>query len=596
VTSRVRWDDAARLPDDDRDGRLDAELAVGRAVLRLIELAWRDDSLRRGLEVLADAILAPATTAAPAPIRPETAGAMQVPPDMQTPAVTQAAPSVHPPETAPPHETTPVPEASPSPGEQPTETVPGPRDEVVRRPRRDEVEPMRPEAFLALLQDVVRGLDRDDRGTLAEALLPPVADEVAEAPLGRQRPDQASVASRERDEALRDVVARARLKAQVARAAADRVRTGEPVDEDLVHRARSEGASLWMLDLTEPDPARLDTLAEAFDALSEAAELVLLLGQAAPDDRPRRMDAVRHVAAVQSALRVATRALRITEDEDQRATFAWLDATTSGERIYVARHMRLDDPLDPAHLSDVMSEVHAELDVLRAQSEREEAERDRFKQIRYHAGRIAKGKGSDHDADKIVEAVTELVELGLPPSNLELRELLLPIADRLPPPDGHSREYARVLADLEAARSRPASGRPRGVPAAKPRSAEVERVRDLLQGTEMVLVGGERRVEHEREIREAFGLADVHWFTLGQDPSHEELERAIARPAVSVVLQLIRWSRHRFGEVAAFADSEGKPFVRVPGGYSVNALAHAISEQASERLVARPPTAADGAQ
>lgn len=628
----------AATPDDiEHDEWTGDERAIGRAVLRLVELARRDDTLRRGIEALARAALSPASIAASPtavpelPIVPEglaealpvasvrTSADEELPPSPPStlPTVapstapedaTRIAPSTVPagaPSTAP--STTPAgapstatenePEDAPS-GAPSTSTAAEqaaePPAEGRRRPRRNEVEPMSRDALLALLANVVHDL-RHEGGVPSDSEAPGVRAE-AGGPAGFDQGDLARVVSRERDEVLRGIAARARLKAQVSRAAAERARGGDAVDEGHIHRARSEGASLWMLDLAQPDPASLGTLAEAFDALSDVAELVLLLGESAPGDRQRRTDAVRNFAAVQSAVRVAAQALRITGDEDQGAAFAWLDATTSSERIYVSRHMRLDDPLDPAHLADVMSDVHAQLDVLHEQAEREAAEYRRLKQIRYHAGRIGMGKGNVHDADKIVEAVTELVAYGLPPSNLELRELLLPIADRLPPADGRSREYARVLVDLEGALARDRTGgaSPERIP--KARIGEVRRVQSVLRGTEVVLVGGERRVEHEREIRDAFGLADVHWFTLSQDPSQEEIERTIARPAVAIVLQLIRWSRHRFGDVAQFAESHGKPFVRVPAGYSVNALAHAISEQASERLVARSPTAADGAE
>jgi hypothetical protein len=122
----------------------------------------------------------------------------------------------------------------------------------------------------------------------------------------------------------------------------------------------------------------------------------------------------------------------------------------------------------------------------------------------------------------------------------------------------------------------------------KPRSDAVCRVAELLRGTELVVIGGERRVEAERALTDAFGLSELTWFMVSDDPTLDELERAISSPDVSVVLQLIRWSRHRHGDADEIADRYGKPFVRIKGGYNPNAVARAILDQASERLAAGP--------
>ena len=105
-----------------------------------------------------------------------------------------------------------------------------------------------------------------------------------------------------------------------------------------------------------------------------------------------------------------------------------------------------------------------------------------------------------------------------------------------------------------------------------------------LHAITRILIGGERRVEAEHALTDAFGLSELTWFTLSDDPTLDDLERAISRSGVSVVVQLIRWSRHRHGGAEDLAEEHGKPFVRVPGGYNPNAIARAILDQASERL------------
>jgi hypothetical protein len=79
-------------------------------------------------------------------------------------------------------------------------------------------------------------------------------------------------------------------------------------------------------------------------------------------------------------------------------------------------------------------------------------------------------------------------------------------------------------------------------------------------------------------------MSGLAWLTLTDDPSLPELERAIAKPEVSAMFQLIHWSRHKFGDAAEIAAAHDKPFIRVPRGYDPNALAKAVLEQPSDGL------------
>jgi len=301
-------------------------------------------------------------------------------------------------------------------------------------------------ALLALVEGAMRGMSAGDRGPLADALLgthggmtsgepllepPPIADE----------PDDP-------DAALPGIVTRCRLRAAVARDVAESVRSGAPTAEDRVHRARSEGASLWFLELLDPDPDLLQTLAECFDAVADAAEAIVLLRRYEPKDQPRRAAAIRDLAAVQSALRIAALALRQSPDEDQLAAFTWLKATTAAERVYVDRHMRLDDPLDPAQLPGVMDAVHAGLAEFKARSERENAMRKSYQTLRYLARQLGEGRAGPRDMAKLTETVDALVVAGIPPSSLQFRTVLLPVLDRLPGAEGRPSGYGRVLAEL----------------------------------------------------------------------------------------------------------------------------------------------------
>jgi len=555
-----------RMTPDDQD------IVIGRAVRRLAELAAGDAVLRAGLETFARSILG-----------------------LDEMSVAMAEETAGPTENAEPENVEPVaadrgavatPEIEPH-----AEPMPPPESRTATA-----VEPMDRAAFMKLMEEVARQAEESDLGTVAASLRGAAGVSGVPATIGTQ-PDtnglplvgaSAGVPASppaERDAVLPGITERMRLKAELARAVADRARTGPPIDDGLLHRARSAHCELSVLDLPEPAFADLATYADCLDAVAAGTELVRLLREHDPGDHERFAAAVRSLAAVQSALRIAASCLRRAADEDQVAVFGWLKETTKAERIFVDRHMRLDDALDPADLAGAVAPIRAELDAVRDGADRHEARTKGLRQVRYHADRIAKGKGSEHDRDKIVDAITKLVADGLPPSNLELRALLLPVFDNLPAPDGRPAAYARVFADVELNRERrPRANGKQPATRKKALSEEIVRLASLLRGTELILIGGERRVEAEHALTDAFGLSELTWFTLSDDPTLDELERAISRPEVAVVVQLIRWSRHRHGDAADLAADHGKPFVRVPGGYNPNAIARAILDQASERL------------
>lgn len=76
---------------------------------------------------------------------------------------------------------------------------------------------------------------------------------------------------------------------------------------------------------------------------------------------------------------------------------------------------------------------------LREAERRREARQRGLGQLKYHAGLLAEGYGTDHDRDKVQEAVERQVTEGTPPSSLDLRNWLLP-----------ARPYLRAPRDPEA--------------------------------------------------------------------------------------------------------------------------------------------------
>ncbi|HET6498255.1 MAG TPA: hypothetical protein VFH17_04305 [Coriobacteriia bacterium] len=336
----------------------DQDVLIGRAVRRLAELAAGDDVLRAGLEALARTILgledtsqAIATEEVEAAVEAEVEAVEAVPASALADA---------------PESTAIEPDAEGAP---------------TRGPRTDEaVEPMNRAAFMKLIEEVAVQAEASALGSVAASLrdavgMPAIqaanAVEPDAAPAaGPQAPTQA-----ERDAVLPGIAERTSLKADLARAVAERARTGEPIDDQLVHRARSAHCTLWPLDVVDPDPDVITGVASCFAAVSDATTLLVLLREHDPDDHDRFAGAVRGLAAVQSALRIAVSRVRRAPDEDQVAAFGWLKDTTSAERIFVERHMRLDDPLDPDDLPDALAPICTELETVREQIERRSSAR-----------------------------------------------------------------------------------------------------------------------------------------------------------------------------------------------------------------------------
>ncbi|MBK9118953.1 MAG: hypothetical protein IPM18_05020 [Phycisphaerales bacterium] len=395
---------------------------------------------------------------------------------------------------------------------------------------------------------------------------------------------------------LRTVARRSRLKSECMRwslVRRRRITEGAsfetviaPTDQDLISRARElPGCFLWMLDPYEsqPDDESGEDIAACYENLAEAAELVEdLLGGEGAEAESYLENAYRALAEAQSAVRAALLPVQTRRDTDQEEAFHWLKRRTFEDQIYVTRHMKLDDPADPARWSD----LQARLELLRSGFDQlRSGRRERtqlLNKIRYHAQKLARAEEAEAlgEWQTLSSSVERLVANGTPPSDRALRDLLLPLLDSLPeslePGDGFQlvlREVDRYLAAQES--SREETREPR-----LPTDA-VRRVADWLRGRVVVLIGGERRVHSQRALERDFELAELRWISTRVHQSTSEFEPQVARPETALVLLAIRWASHSFEAVKSMADQCGKPYVRLPRGYGTNQVAVEILRQAS---------------
>lgn len=396
------------------------------------------------------------------------------------------------------------------------------------------------------------------------------------------------------------VAARARLKAECCRWAITRRRRMEegadfdeaikPTDRELLRQVQALELFAWPLDPFKSLPTDdvLQDLAGCYEALASAVELARDLPSHEESGADYREEAYTLLAEVQSALRVGLgEEAEVAHDVDQEEAFVWLRKRVFDTEVYVQRFMRLKDPGNFREWHDMQQRIDTLQERIEGTLQKKRARKKFINKIRYHCQRLARG-ASDEDAATdwrtIDQATEDLLDCGIPPSNLDLRELLLPLLDTLPPEHELGPGLARVLVEIdrflagrELNRSTP-DGREREV------SAEVREVAALLARRTVVLIGGMQRRDSAAALKDAFGLQELRWITTGSHVSYSAFEPDIARPETALVLLAVRWSSHSYARVAGTCNQYDKPLVRLPGGYSPNQVANQILGQVSDRL------------
>ena len=391
---------------------------------------------------------------------------------------------------------------------------------------------------------------------------------------------------------LQRIEARCRLKAEGARWAAARqrsLRDGadyyteiEPRDREIISKAKAlEDCFLWMNHSSAPipsDPRRWEDVAGCFEAAAMAVAVLRQVIENGEKYRGFLEKAVDLTAEAQSALRMAVEMVDGKPDSDQNSLFHRLRQAATEEQIFIARFMRLDDPADPTRWNDMQERIGQLDSAIEEIRQRDKQRLKMLKKAQYHAHIIGDGKGTEADWKKVIETVDILMREGMPASNTDLRDMLVPIVDGIPEmqiPDG----FQRVLGEVDrylATQMPPAQQTVREI------SAEVQKAAGLYKGKTMVLIGGDRRTHAYEALKSAFCLKELIWIATRDHESTDTFVPYIARPDVDVVLLAIRWSSHSYGDVKVICDKFGKEFYRLPAGYNPNQVAHQLLQHRGE--------------
>jgi hypothetical protein len=394
------------------------------------------------------------------------------------------------------------------------------------------------------------------------------------------------------DEELAHLENRCWQKSAAARGAAERLRRVREGNEVPIENAPDGSEMLaWSDQLVNSfywvqaadgapsvDIAVVDHVGGCFAAVAEA----LGLARSMLDERrgsSKMLDrSLPLVAEAQSALRAAVQRLGSAADPDQLEVFEWLKATAARHHVYIKRFMRADEVAEPARWSELLARIES-AGSFNKQGRLPDSQVERLRDlVKAVHGRV----DNDENWHTLISAVDEVIEAGVPPSNRDIRELLLPVIDELPARDEYPEHFRRVLREIDrflANRDAP----PKSASSHEP-SALVKEAARLLSSQSIVLIGGNRRREAQESLRRALLLKDLIWIETKEHQAVDTFEPMIARADVALVLLAIRWSSHAFGDVKQLCDRHGKLLVRLPGGYNPNQVAAQILSQSSGQL------------
>ena len=410
---------------------------------------------------------------------------------------------------------------------------------------------------------------------------------------------------------LQRVVERCGVKAESCRWALERrmrLANGDdfesfikPTDQELLSRARAlPNCRAWMLDPFGPqaEDSDLSMIADWYDTLAYAADTARQYVQ--HDDPGTETDPalIQLIATAQSALRCVLECAVDIVDHDQTEMFAWLRAITRREEILIQRHMRRDDPADPADWSTHRADLDAWIEARERVETGERTRRQLISRIRYHIDRLIGGSdNAEHDWTRVVETCAEWVESGAPPTNkalcaevARLEEIEAPETVDVPDKAVLVLEATDHFIALRQRSTEPVTAKERRQP------KHVEQARTLLEGGVMVLIGGDVRPHTQRALERDLGLAEVRWCETRAGMPLDRVESEIHRDDVTVVVLAIRWSSHIYGSFAEVCKQIDVPFVRLKAGYNSSQVARHVLDQAGDRLAERRRTALVGAE
>lgn len=352
-------------------------------------------------------------------------------------------------------------------------------------------------------------------------------------------------------------------------------------------RGEEEQCFMWALDQrTDSLPkARVEEIGEWYAALSDAVDHYL------DEDGPGRRSAraFEHLAMVLQSTRESIGVL---------AQFHLRDDGLTALRHWVGRNRhRFDGGSEKGR--DLLSAAYDDVEAARASLERLEsdskagAERDRDQSAARNkfVYELKRHLASASDEDRHVQGMRIALEnLKASEGSATQGEFVERVGDvlgsSLLPESLMDSPDAQALAEALARKHDELTDD--AADAESVSSLLVERVREALRGKVVVMVGGDERPQHRAAIEKAFELKELRWLATRPHESHSKLVPNVVRSDVDVVMLLIRWASHSFGDLRDTCENHDKAFIRLPRGYNPSSIAHEFMQQVGRRFGVAP--------
>lgn len=340
--------------------------------------------------------------------------------------------------------------------------------------------------------------------------------------------------------------------------------------------------SLWMLDMASLSRAApvWEDLAGGYQTAADAAEfLQIVTDPTSKADSEQMLAALNLAAEAQSLLFSAVIDTgNARPDADQIQLYVTVRELAAARGTYIHRYLRREDRVDPRTWPDLRKRIAAAMEPFTAFQKKAGNTKKILANLKFKLKKaIADGPEKYDEWPRVMELLDEAVGGGIAPSHPELREALLPVIDSLPEDVMVPVNVSAIVREIDRhLAATPTNGKPARECHSIPEANE-------LRGRSMVLVGGKIRDSERCEIVKAFGLTELIWIEPDRDLL--DAERAIANPDTVAVLFAVRWAGHDFPDIRRFSATYGKRLIRLPGGYSVDAIAAQLQSQPESSLM-----------
>lgn len=330
-----------------------------------------------------------------------------------------------------------------------------------------------------------------------------------------------------------------------------------------------------------PSERGLDVLAACYGNVSLAAGIVLHLRNGGYLDGAPPTELLYLLAEAQSALLSVLVGAEVYADSDQHDLFLWLKGQTTRHRIYVDRHMRLDDPAECCASEELATRLR-KLD-LTLEQERAAADEEQrlIGKLRFHCGKVCASEVFEGDDwETLLSVASEWRRSGHPAG--AGAAVLSALESHLPPDLELPVDLDRLM---HAEHGNGSAGE--AVAAERWRSREdlLQRATELLAGRTVALFARRERGPSKAALEQEFRLSALHWVELGEEDTVEALlEQEIVRPEVNLVLIAMRLPGPLYELFKDLCIRHKKPFVRLPNGYGPGQVAQQVLRQIGRRL------------